>query len=107
MVTMMKKVQIACPKDPLVEKYCRDTFEEKFNRVLSWGNDPQDELKMFRNALVKEARRQKWYDFEVTDEDQTDWQGNVIGKKRRVLLDEDGTKKLLVPEVELIDVGGS
>lgn len=87
------KVEITCEKDPLIEKHCRDAFQEKFDRVLSWDRgkgNPEGELSMFRKTLEKEVRRQQWYDFEI------------VGACRRVLRDAEGNPQLLVPQIKIV-----
>lgn len=92
------KVEITCPDEPLIEKHCRDTFEEKFNQVLSWQRKglPEEDLQMFQESLRKEAKRQQWYQFE-------EWgDGLFVPYQRQVLRNEDHTPKLLVPQVRII-----
>lgn len=91
------RVEITC-RDPLIEKHCRETFQEKFDEVLSWDRQgpPDGELTMFRNTLEKEARRQQWYDC-------VPWgDGWFVPFEYRLQRDAEGKPKLLVPEVRII-----
>jgi hypothetical protein len=90
-------------KDELIAKHYDRVFRELFECHLAWTPvEALPELRQFMNMCMEaEARFQEHYDYEYTDDDQTDWQGRVIGKKRRVLLNEDGSPKLFIPEVKI------
>lgn len=91
----MANVKITCEKDPLIEKHCRDAFEDRFQRKVD-RNSPLSGpgtihlLMTFRTALKEEAERQEWYNFEI------------IGACRKVLRDAEGNPQLLVPQIEIV-----
>lgn len=103
-------------KDPQLAAFYEDLFGERFlSQLKLWktlnrsrDDDPDspdnkgglERLKgQWDRLMIPVAEVQEHYDWVDLDEDQTNWQGKVIGKKRQVVLNEDGTPKLLIPEV--------
>lgn len=78
-------------KDDLIAKYCDREFRKDFTAKLIELLPDWDAWTRYVNAMMdREAFIQEWYDY------RTDDQGN-----RHVILNPDGTKKLLAPTVRI------
>lgn len=101
-------IEFRC-KDPVIARFCDTRFRRQFERDLGRAQSRggmEEVERVWHRRLTKEAARQQWYDWVDLDEDQTNWQGKVIGKKRQLVLDEDGKPLLLIPEVVIQEDGG-
>lgn len=78
-------------KDEPIARHCDQMFRGAFESKFIETAPDADSWSIYVNkVLTIEARRQEWYDY------RTDDQGN-----RHVILNPDGTKKLLAPTVRI------
>lgn len=54
-------------------------------------------LLKFRGELKAEAKRQEWYDYQLWGD------GLFVPHQRRVLRDENQERKLMIPEVRIVN----
>lgn len=103
---MTIEVEFSCDRDLALAEHYSHKFKKKFTDQASyWPHLVQAEREAFlagwRLEMFGEARRQEHYQWEDLDEDQTDWEGTVIGKKRQIIREASGAPKLLIPKIKV------
>jgi hypothetical protein len=87
-------------KDANVARYCQDKFGQAWRERLRDAQHYPDEDKDLQEQMVRvltaEAREQEWYDYELVGQPAP----NGV-QKRKLILNEDGTPRLLIPQVEI------